>query len=169
MACRRSQVRSLSGPPFETIRTRRKAGFLLYTFAQSAGAFWRARRGIFARRWQAHSAPLKAQEGALQGGLEPQSKNAERRVFCCVLSRRVQARSAPLKAQEVALRCGLEPQSKNAERRVFCCVLSRRVQARFGARGGVFLRGAAVLGARRWQVRSAPLKAGKVCAPVISP
>lgn len=74
MACRRSQVRSLSGPPFETIRTRRKAGFLFVVG-----------------------------------------------------------------------------------------------QARFGARGGVFLRGAAVLGARRWQARSAPLKAGKVCAPVISP
>ena len=36
MACRRSQVRSLSGPPFETIRTRRKAGFL---FVVGAGAF----------------------------------------------------------------------------------------------------------------------------------
>lgn len=79
MACRRSQVRSLSGPPFETIRTRRKAGFLFVYF--------------FAWLGQAH----------------------------------------------------------------------------FGARGGVFLRGAAVLGARRWQARFAPLKAGKVCAPVISP
>ena len=110
MACRRSQVRSLSGPPFETIRTRRKAGFLFVVWGQ--------------------------------------------------------ARSAPLKAQEGALRCGLGPQSKNAERRVFCLWLG---QARFGARGGVFLRGAAVLGVRRWQARSAPLKAGKVCVPVISP
>ena len=54
-----------------------------------------------------------------------------------------QARSAPLKAQEGALRCGLEPQSKNAERRVFCLWLG--------------------------QARSAPLKAGKVCVPIISP
>ena len=84
MACRRSQVRSLSGPPFETIRTRRKAGFLL-CIPGVEWAFWRARRGIFARCWQARFAPLKAQEGALRCGLESQSKNAERRVFCCVL------------------------------------------------------------------------------------
>ena len=97
MACRRSQVRSLSAPPFETIRTRRKAGFLL-CIPGVEWAFWRARRGIFARRWQALFAPLKAQEGALRCGLEPQSKNDERRVFCLWLG---QARSAPLKAGKV--------------------------------------------------------------------
>ena len=67
MACRRSQVRSLSGPPFETIRTRRKAGFLFMVCAVrrfSAGGA----AGYFARRWQARSAPLKAQEGALRCG-----------------------------------------------------------------------------------------------------
>lgn len=76
MACRRSQVRSLSGPPFETIRTRRKAGFL---FVVGAGAFRsvksaggrfavRVRAAIKKRRkagflfvvGQARFAPLKA-------------------------------------------------------------------------------------------------------------
>lgn len=113
MACRRSQVRSLSGPPFETIRTRRKAGFL---FVVGAGAF----RSV---------------------------KSAGGRFA-------VRVRAAIKKRRKAGF---------------FVCVLLRRVQARFGARGGVFLRGVAVLGARRWQVRFAPLKAGKVCAPVISP
>lgn len=45
MACRRSQVRSLSGPPFELIRTRREAGFLLACFEQAQFASVAAREG----------------------------------------------------------------------------------------------------------------------------
>lgn len=54
----------------------------------------------------------------------------------------------------------------------FCAECGRVLARGVGVLGTVrlgILCGAAVLGARRWQARSAPLKAGKVCVPVISP
>ena len=71
MACRRSQVRSLSGPPFELIRTRRKAGFLLACFEQ------------------ARFAPLRHGRAQRVSPAISNKTNAERRVFYwLVLSRR---------------------------------------------------------------------------------
>ncbi len=52
MACRRSQVRSLSGPPFTT-ETRREVGFLLEMRNRKESAKDRRRRGaVPSRLWR---------------------------------------------------------------------------------------------------------------------
>lgn len=89
MACRRSQVRSLSGPPFETIRTRRKAGFLFVYFrVVGAGAF----------------RSVKSAGGRFAVRVRAAIKKCRKAGFLlCTFAWLGQARSTPLKAGKVCV------------------------------------------------------------------